>query len=181
MKLEPQSTDERARLGALLENMPVAMLTTIGDDGALVSCPMEALEMDRDGALWFFTDLRLDLAERLRAINLSFVDDTRGNYVSLSGRGEIVKDGARVERLWTMFDKASFPEGPESRHLALLRFIPAKGEFWDAPNSRAVRLLALAASTLSGTPVGQGDHEVLHDLSTAASPPADGAAAAPLR
>jgi general stress protein 26 len=178
MKLEPQSTDERARLGALLEHMPVAMLTTAGEDGALISCPMEALEMDRDGALWFFIDLRLDLAERLRAVNFSFVDDQRGNYVSLSGRGEIAKDPARVERLWTLFDKASFPDGPESRHLALLKFVPAKGEFWDAPNSRAVRLLALAASTISGTPLGQGDHEVMHDLSAAASPAAGDAATA---
>jgi general stress protein 26 len=174
MKLEPQSTEELARLGALLEHTPVAMLTTAGEDGALISCPMEALEMDREGALWFFTDLRFDLAERLRVINLSFVDDARGTYVSLSGRGEIAKDSDRVQRLWTMFDKASFPDGPESRHLALLKFIPAKAEYWDAPNSRAVRLLALAASAVSGAPVGQGEHELLTDLS---SPVSAGAAA----
>ena len=29
--------------------------------------------MDAEGALWFFTDLRSELAERLRAVNLSFV------------------------------------------------------------------------------------------------------------
>jgi general stress protein 26 len=168
MKLEPQPTEELARLGALLENTPVAMLTSAADDGALISCPMEALEMDRDGALWFFTDLRSDLAERLRAINLSFVDDQRGTYVSLSGRGEIAKDDERIERLWSLFDKTSFPDGPASRHLALLKFVPAKAEYWDAPNSRALRLLALAASAVSGGPIGQGDHQVLTDLSSSA-------------
>jgi len=167
MHIEPQSTADLARLGALIEAMPVAMLTSTGDDGALVSCPMEALEMDSDGALWFFTDLRSDLAERLRAVNLSFVDDSRATYVSLSGRGEIAKDPARVERLWSMFDRAAFPDGPASRHLALLKVVPDKAEYWDAPSSPTVRLLALAASAVAGAPIGQAEHEVLTGLGAA--------------
>jgi general stress protein 26 len=170
MKLEPQSTADLARLGELIENTPVAMLTTLADDGALISCPMEALEMDCDGALWFFTDLRSDLGERLRRINISFVDDQRGSYVSLSGRGEIAKDRERIERLWTMFDKASFAEGSTSRHLALLKFVPSQAEYWDAPSSRVVRLLALAASAVSGAPVGRAAHDVLTDLCASADP-----------
>ena len=126
MKIEPQSTPDLVRLGELIANRPLAMLTSVGDDGALVSCPMEALEMDAEGALWFFTDLRLDLAERLRVVNLSFADDARGTYVSISGRGEIAKDPVRIQRLWTLFDRAAFPEGPSSRHLALLKVVTEK-------------------------------------------------------
>ncbi|MDQ2929014.1 MAG: hypothetical protein ABI330_14520 [Caldimonas sp.] len=40
MKPEPQPTDELARLGARLENMPVAMMTIAADEGALINCPM---------------------------------------------------------------------------------------------------------------------------------------------
>jgi len=170
MKIEPQSAPDRIRLGDLIADRPVAMLTSVGDDGALVSCPMEALEMDGDGALWFFTDLRSDLAERLRAVNLSFADDVCATYVSISGRGEIAKDPLHIERLWTRFDRAAFPEGPRSRHLALLKVVAEKAEFWDAPNSRTVRLLALAASAVSGTPIGRADHDVLTDLSASHSP-----------
>ena len=167
MKIEPQPTADLVRLGELIADMPVTMLTSAGDDGALVSCPMEALEMDGDGALWFFTDLRSDLGERLRVVNLSFVDDARGTYVSLSGRGEIAKDSCRIGRLWSLFDRASFPDGRRSRHLALLKVVPDKAEYWDAPNSRTVRLLALAASAVSGTSIGQAEHQVLTELSAA--------------
>ena len=73
-----------------------------------------------------------------------------------------------------MFDRASFPDGPASRHLALLEVVPDKAEFWDAPNSRTVRLLALAASAVSGAPIGQAEHEVMTGLS---SPQPAGAAA----
>ena len=172
MHIEPQATADLARLGELISDMPVAMLTSVGDDGSLVSCPMEALEMDREGALWFFIDLRSDFVERLRAVNLSFTDDARATYVSLSGRGEIDKHPIRIERLWTMFDRASFPEGPASRHLALLKVVPEKAEYWDAPNSRTVRLLALAASTVSGATIGQAEHDVLTDLAAPPSVPA---------
>ncbi len=170
MKIEPQATPDLVRLGELIADMPVVMLTSVGDDGALVSCPMEALEMDGEGALWFFTDLRSDLAERLRVVNLGFADDVRGTYVSVSGRGEIAKDPLRVERLWTPLDRAAFPEGPGSRHLALLKVVAEKAEYWDAPNSRTVRLLSLAVSAVAGTPIGRTDHEILTDLS-ARSPP----------
>ena len=173
MKIEPQPTADLVRLGELIAAMPVTMLTTACDDGALVSCPMEALQMDGDGALWFFTDLRSDLAERLRVVNLSFIDDARGTYVSLSGRGEIAKDAERIERFWSRFDRASFADGLESRHLALLKVVPEKAEYWDAPGSRTVRLLALAASAVSGTSIGKAEHEVLTDLSS--SHPAGGA------
>ena len=165
MKIDPQATPDLVRLGELIADRPLAMLTSVGDDGALVSCPMEALEMDAEGALWFFTDLRSDLAERLRVVNLSFADDARGTYVSISGRGEIAKDPVRIERLWTLFDRAAFPEGPSSRHLALLKVVAEKAEYWDAPNSRTVRLLTLAASAVAGTSIGRADHDVLTDLS----------------
>ena len=172
MKIAPQSTPDLVRLGELIADRPLAMLTSVGDDGALVSCPMEALEMDAEGALWFFTDLRLDLVERLRVVNLSFADDARGTYVSISGRGEIAKDAVRIERLWSRFDRAAFPEGPGSRHLALLKVVAERAEYWDAPNSRTVRLIALAVSAVAGTPVGRADHEVLTDLSATLPPSA---------
>ena len=124
---------------------------------------------------FIFTDLRSDLGERLRVVNLSFIDDARGTYVSLSGRGEIAKDAERIERWWSRFDRASFADGLESRHLALLKVVPEKAEYWDARSSRTVRLLALAVPAVSGTAIGQAEHEVLTHLSC--SPPAGRAAA----
>ena len=173
MKLEPQRSDDLGRLGELLQDVAVAMMTTADEDGVLTSCPMEALEMDRDGALWFFVDLRNEVTERLRSVNISFVDESAGTYVSISGRGEIAKDGERTQRLWTRFDSATFADGPNSRHLALLRFVPQRAEYWDAPRSVVVRLLALAASAVAGNPVGAADHQVLDDL-TARAPAAAG-------
>ena len=165
MKTVPQASAALTRLCELIENLSVAMLTNLDDDGALVSRPMTPQEMDAQGALWFFTDLRSQKVEHLRVANLSFADAAKGTYVSLSGRGEIDTDRGRIERLWTPFAKPWFPDGPDSPQLALLKFVPAGAEYWDAPNSRMVRMFAMAASVVAGKPIGLGDHETLTDLS----------------
>jgi general stress protein 26 len=160
----PQNTPEWARLAALIEGTPVAMMATLDDAGALTSRPMTPLAMDASGALWFFTDLQSDKLAQLQAVNLSFADAGRSSYVSLSGQGSIDTDATRIRALWTPLAKAWFPAGPESPDLALLKFVPRSGEFWDAASSRMVRLLAMAASMVSGKPVAMGDHERYPDL-----------------
>ena len=165
MKTETQNSAELAELCKLIENMSVAMLTSLDANGALVSRPMAPLEMDANGALWFFTDRHSTKVEQLRVVNLSFMDPARATYVSLSGRGAIETDRACIERLWTPFARPWFPDGPASSNLALLKFVPEAAEYWDAPSSRMVRMFALAASVVAGKPVGLGDHDTLTGLS----------------
>ena len=167
MRTEIQGNAGLIRLSKLIEHMSAAMLTNLDGEGALVSRPMAPLEMDRSGALWFFTDLRSSKVEHLRIANLSFTDPSRGTYVSVSGHGEVFTERARIDRLWTPFARPWFPEGPDSAHLGLLRITPATAEYWDASHCKMVRMFAMAASVVAGKPVGLGEHGVLTDLSSA--------------
>ena len=167
MKTQPQATAALTRLSELIEDISVAMLTHLDDDGALASRPMTPLEMDAQGAIWIFTDQRSQKAEQLRVVNLSFADADKGTFVSLSGHAAIDTDRSRIERLWTSFAKPWFPDGPESPNLALLKFVPASAEYWDAPNSKMVRMFAMAASIVAAKPIGMGVHETMTDLAPA--------------
>jgi general stress protein 26 len=158
MKTATQVNSSLAHIAQLIDGIPIAMLATVDADGALSSRPMAALEMDASGALWFFTDLRSPKVEHLRVANLSFTDASCGTYVSLSGRGEIDVDRGRIEHLWTSFAKPWFPDGPESRNLALLKFVPDVADYWDAPNSKMVRAFGVLASIVAGKPVAMGEH-----------------------
>ena len=169
MKIETQNNPELARLGALIESMSVAMLTTRETDGALVSRPMSPLEMDAHGAVWFFTDRRSEKIEHLGAVNLAFTDTAEATYVSVSGHGEIDTDRARIERLWTPFARPWFPDGVESPDLALLKIVPATAEYWDTPHGKMVRMFAMAASIVAGKPIGMGENETLTHLSSLAN------------
>ena len=55
MRIEKQKSAELARLASLVRQMKVAMLTTIEPDGSLRSRPLQTLELDGAGRLWFFT------------------------------------------------------------------------------------------------------------------------------
>lgn len=169
MKTQAQSSAELRQLSTLIETMSVAMLTTLDDHGRLESRPMSPLEMDDSGAIWFFTDLRSAKAEHLAVLNLAFVDSKDQTYVSVSGRGELHTERADIERLWTEFARPWFPDGVDSPNLALLKAIPETAEYWDAPNSKMVRMLAMAVSIVARKPVGTGEHVTLARLTPGAA------------
>lgn len=167
MKTETQNSPECSQLCQLIKHLQFAMLTTTNDDGQLISRPMAPLEMSSDGSIWFFTSLKSAKIKQLSALNLAFTDADRGTYVSITGQGELVRDAAQITRLWTPAAKPWFPEGPESPDLCLLKVVPQIAEYWDAPDSKMVRMFAMAASVLAGKPIGMGQHDVLTKLSKA--------------
>ena len=167
MKIAPQSSTELIELGKRVDGIDIVMMTTLDADGALSSRPMAPVEMDAKGAIWFFTDLRSEKIEHLRVVNVAFSDEGNATYVSISGRGEIHAERAHIEKLWTPFVRPWFPDGPESTNLALLKFVPETAEYWDAPNSKMVRMFAMAASIVPAKPIGMGEHETLTDLALA--------------
>ncbi|MBC7787603.1 MAG: pyridoxamine 5'-phosphate oxidase family protein [Methylophilaceae bacterium] len=164
MKVESQQNHDLTQLSKLIENIPVCMLSSIDASGALVSRPMAPLEMTYDGAIWFFTDLNSGKVGHLECANLSFVSESNGTYVSISGAAEICQDQVHVENLWTPFARPWFPDGPQSNNIGLLKFLPNAAEYWDAPHSKLVRIFAVAASVIASKPVGMGDHDTLTSL-----------------
>jgi general stress protein 26 len=164
MKISEQSTDDLTQLAELIENISVAMLTLQGE-GGLTSRPMAPLEMDTEGNIWFLADQRSIAAESIRTVNLSFVDTDTSTYVSISGRCELLFDRAQITRLWTEFARPWFPEGADSSYIALLKFVPEAAEYWDSPHNKMVRMFAMAASIVTGKPMGLGVHDTLADFS----------------
>lgn len=140
MKAEKQSSPARTRVYQLIQNMSIIMLTTMDAHGMLISRPMMPLMLDRDGALWFFIDLRSAKAKQLDAINFNFLNPANATYVSLSGNGEIITERSFINRLWTPLVTPWFPDGPESSQLALLKFMPDVAEYWDSSQRKMVRL-----------------------------------------
>ncbi|MEO5771521.1 MAG: pyridoxamine 5'-phosphate oxidase family protein [Burkholderiaceae bacterium] len=158
MKIEKQDSPERQRLAELVEPARVAMLTTLDGQGQLTSKPMSPIELDAQGCIWFFTDIQSTTLAQLERLNLSFCNVERGDYVSVVGRGELLADRERAKALWTPMARPWFPDGPESPQLRLLKIVPHSVEYWDSPNSKMVRLFAIAASVAAAKPVGLGEH-----------------------
>jgi general stress protein 26 len=140
-------------LAELIERSPIGMMTTHDAEGQLISRPMRALET-RDGRVWFLTrgdsNKVRDIVRDAR-VNVAFVLSS-GEYASVAGRAEITDDRKTVERLWDASYRAWFPEGIDDPDLVLLHLTVERGDYWEAPATRAQRLLDAVTSTLSGQP-----------------------------
>jgi general stress protein 26 len=163
MKIAQQQSDELKKIGELLQELKVGMLTTVDADGELRSRPLQTLELDSLGRVWFFTSGSAPKVGEINAhghhVNLSYADAAKQNYLSISGTGIITRDRARMEALWTPWAKVWFPQGLDDPDLALLCVEIDKAEYWEAPGSAVKRLYGLAKALATGDKSAIGDNE----------------------
>lgn len=148
------------KLGELIRNVRVAMLTTLEEDQTLRSRPMATQEVEFDGDLWFFTkddSPKAQEIQREQHVNVSYADPEQAIYVSVSGKAQILHDTEKAKALWRPAYKAWFPEGLDDPELALLKVRVEKAEYWDAPSSRLVALVGFIKAIATGQPYHAGE------------------------
>lgn len=149
------------KLRELIDGIDFCMLTTI-DEGHLRSRPMSTQEFEFDGDLWFFTsDNTHKLSEIAKdpRVNVAYSQPSKDQYVSVSGRAEMVKDRAKIEELWSPILKAWFPEGLDDPHLCLMKVSVEQAESWDTPSGKIVQLIGFVKALATGQEAGYGDNE----------------------
>jgi general stress protein 26 len=153
--------EAREKITDLVRSARICMLTTMTADGRHVSRPMGLQEAEFDGDLWFFLDDASDKAGEIRGnpeVNVSFSDDDKRAWVSISGRAEITRDDARAKEYWTPFLKAWFPDGLATPSLALLKVHARSAEYWEAPGGRVVTLISMAKAAVTRSPAAVGEN-----------------------
>ncbi len=159
---EKQRTEDIEKLGKLIKDIKVAMMTTVETDGKLRSRPMWTQQQEFDGDLWFFTETTAPKVFELRQdsqVNLSYADSGSQTYVSVSGSGELVRDRKKLEELWNPLYKAWFTEGLDTPNLGLIRVRVEKAEYWDSPNGKVVQLVGFVKSLATGERVDAGENK----------------------
>jgi len=155
--------EQRAKLVELIKDARICMLTTMTEDGRLVSRPMAVQDVEFDGDLWFFEYADSDKARQVRhssEVNVAFSDSKQQAWVSVSGTAEQVIDRARAEELWNPMLKAWFPDGLDTPGLAMLKVHATSAEYWESPtSSRIVTMLGYAKAAVTGKTPDPGENE----------------------
>jgi general stress protein 26 len=154
---------EFEKLGELIKDIRIAMVTTVEADGTLHTRPLASLAYENDGQLWFYT--AVDSAKVSEVINdvrtsVAFSDTDKDTYVVVSGTADIVNDRQRIHQLWTPFAKPWFPNGPDDPNLALLQVHAERGEYWTSPGKTAY-LFGVAKAAVTGKRSHMGDNRKL--------------------
>ena len=146
----PTHAESFAKLGELITDLNVAMLTTVMEDGTLRSRPMVTQQIDLiDGTLWFFTSSNSPKTDEIihqQQVNVAYASPDKQRYVSVSGRAHVLRDRAKAKELWKPTAKIWFPQGAEDPSLALLRIEVTAAEYWDSPSSKMVQLMEWPSS-----------------------------------
>lgn len=134
----------------VLEHFDNAMLVTRASDGTLRGRPMAIARSEGDGTLWFFTSIDTGkVDEILSDAHCAAVMQGSLRYLSLSGRAELVHDRKRIDDLWQRSYGAWFKQGKDDPHLALIRFLPSEGEYWDSSGTNGLRYVFEVAKALA--------------------------------
>ena len=146
MKTTTASGDPKAfaKLKELVNDIDIAMVTSVTVEGGLRSRPMVTREFEDDGVLWFFasddSSLAVDLQEE-HAVNVSYAEPKDHCYISITGNATLVHNSEKARKLWASSLKPYFPRGLDDPHLTLMNVRIETAEYWDAPSSKMVQLL----------------------------------------
>jgi len=128
-----QPTDELQKFYELLNRFDTGILVThIGPNG-LHGRPMAVAQVEPNCDVWFLTGLDTPKIEEIRFNDdvLITFQNKRDEFVTLSGRAELVRDSGQVAEIWREPFKVWFPKGQADPNIALLHVHARQGEYWD--------------------------------------------------
>lgn len=155
------SKAHKEKIWNLIKEIGTGMLVT-EDDGVLTSRPMQLVQKEYDGTIWFFTKAespKVDEIEQDRHVCISFSSPQDNTHVSLSGKARINKDQALINKFWSPFVAAWFPEGKDDPSCVLLEIKIEHGEHWDSETTKVGYLYQVAKANITKTTPNVGENE----------------------
>ena len=162
--MEKNVNPEMQKIADKIKDIKTAMLVTLEDDGCLRSRPMQTLQINGNDLL-FLTGYQSGVSHEIAHdshVNVSYADESKKVFASLSGKATVSKDQALIDELWQEPFRAWFPKGKEDPNIAVLRVQVDHGEYWDTPSGPVVHVIGYVKSILTGERAKPGDHEKIN-------------------
>ena len=148
---EPATTEDEQTIEKLVAKASIALVTTVAEDGSLVSRPLAVQQREFDGDLWFFTEDPSPKTAQVRANDQVNVAIQAGHgWLSISGRGSVSQDQAKIDELWNTGAEAWFEGGRQDPAVALLRVQADTAEYWTSKAPMIVTLAKYAKAAVTG-------------------------------
>lgn len=154
------STEEIDKIAKLIDKARVAHVTTVTDEGKLVSRPLAVLDRPFDGELYFFTQDPSSKTEQVRGndqVNLALQIGNDG-FLSIAGTASVSRDQAMIDELWNSYAEAWFEQGREDPSVALLRVEADSAEYWTVEDPKPIVLLKVVKAMAKGEQPDIGDN-----------------------
>ena len=143
----------KKKIGELIKDIRICMLTTAGSDGSFDSRPMATQKTDFDGTVWFLTRNESGKVHEIQDdahVSLLYSDTSDSKYVVAKGRASVNQDKSKIHELWNPMFKAWFPGGEDDPSVAVLKVTITEAQFWQASSSKIVMGVKYLAAAVTG-------------------------------
>ncbi len=159
---QPATAEDERTIADLVEKASIALVTTVAEDGSLVSRPLAVQQREFDGDLWFFTEDPSPKTAQVRANDQVNVAIQAGHgWLSISGRASVSQDPAKIDELWSTGAEAWFEGGRDDPAVALLRVEGVTAEYWTSKAPMVVTLAKYAKAAVTGGRPNVGESKVV--------------------
>lgn len=158
MEKNLQDTEAIQKFKKLVNEINVCMFITQNHENDHTR-PMATIEVEENGTLWFFTDIRSIKVEEVSTesnVHLVYAHPGKESYLDIWGKANVVTDRDTIKNKWKTIVKAWFPNGADDPNLALLKVQPRNSYYWDAEAGKMVAFLKIAASVVTGKHLSEG-------------------------
>jgi len=159
--MEKNLSDQEAlkKFKKLVNDINVCMFITNNKDSESTR-PMYTVEVEDNGTLWFFTDIRSIKVEEVstdHTVHLVYAHPGKESFLDVWGNASVVTDKQTIKDKWTAFVKAWFPGGIDDPNISLLKVNPQHVYYWDAEAGRMVSFIKIIAGVITGKPAVSSD------------------------
>jgi general stress protein 26 len=134
--------DAVAKIRKLVAVSPTCFFCTRTSSGPSRGArPMNVLEVDDEGNLWFLSasdsHKNQDLAVN-PVVDLYFQGSEYSDFLHVRGRGVVLRNKNKIISLWKFILKTWFTGGVSDPRITLIKFTPEEGYYWDNKHGNAV-------------------------------------------
>lgn len=152
-------SDDRKKVEKLLDDAKIAMVTTIGEQGNLVSRPLALLDRPFDGQLMFFVQDPSPKTGQIRVndhVNVAIQHDD--GWLSIAGTARVSRDSQAIDELWNKEAEAWFEGGKDDPSVALLAVDADTAEYWTMDAPKVVTAVKYAKAMITGDQPDVGEN-----------------------
>ena len=154
--------DDQQIVADLVAKAKIALVTTVAEDGSLVSRPLAVQQREFDGDLWFFTEDPSPKTAQVRAnpqVNVAI--EAGHGWLSISGTAAVTRDAAKIDELWSTGAEAWFEQGRDDPAVALLQVHGVTAEYWASNTPTVIALAKYAKAAVTGGRPDVGENAVV--------------------
>jgi general stress protein 26 len=160
MEKNLQNEQALEKFRTLVKDVNICMfITNTRDEAETHTRPMATVDVEDDGTLWFYTDIRSIKVEEVATdhdVHLVYSHPGKDSYLDIWGTASVVKDKEKIKEKWTPMVKVYFSDGVDDPNLALLKVRPQDCYYWDNETGKMVYFLKAAASVVTGKRLAKG-------------------------